>query len=240
MNQITTFFSTTRNPKYSYIHFILSDYTSLPLLPFFVLINIFLLSFVASIIYILFLALFAKKDPKCDMPAQSPVGNKNIDESTVRSAVKLFEFAAKDPRNNSIQNQQKIDKIMTGGTQNSHLQNIKNVRAQGQLLNNNEVSNSTNSTKQDINYGDKLNSFIPEYFKSLINNSLTSHIFSWFIYIIIFQLLYFIIFLILLKSNVINQSKLNEELYIKSIVHYYISGFYISSSIIYFYIMSNS
>ena len=200
LEKITAYFANNRNPNYSFINFIKSNNTSLPLLPFNILINILILSFVSAVVYIMFLTLFTKNNainkpnlnnkPTPSLSSTAPLSTAPSTQKDL-TASKLFDIGSKY--------------FKKGGANNQLQSNL-----------------------------------YQNYLKSLSDFKVPYNIFKWFVYVIIFNLLYFLAFVILINTNAISKKKLKEELYVKSLVHYYITGFYISSSMIFIFVAINS
>ncbi len=329
INQVTDYFSKSRNSKYSYINFIHPQYTSLILLPIYVLINILIITLVFAIIYILFKSLFTRQNSNQEAGSSnnisinksinsnkniSPISNKNIstisndNDSTklssnpvlktllnnidlqgikpeeliyllksaedsdfdvdkikeiakdkynispeiiddlleqlqnttgmspknlydkiknlekfnIGSTMKLAKNLLKQPLTDDQSNVSKIMSKFIGGDGN--IKNIRNISKKNTIdkINNSKLIESKYNFK-----GNVIQDSIEDYFKSI------TYILIWCVFVILFQLIYFCIFLLLIKLNVIQKSKFNEELYVKTIIHHYITGFYISTSIIF-------
>ncbi len=212
ITQVSKYFTNNRPPKYSYENFIKASYTSLPLLPINILINVLIISLVSAVIYIMFISLFTKQNNDKNSPTiiSTPDSTKVLNTpSTSFSPKSLLNLSEK-----SADKFKSALSIFKGGS-------IDNAK---------ELNIPTHKNKVNI---------FRDYLKSLSSFELSYNIFKWFIYVLIFNIIYFIVFLILIKTNIIDKNKFKDELYIKSIIHYYITGFYISSSIIYLIIVSN-
>lgn len=259
IGQVSKFFINNKHPQYSYIDFIKSSYTSLPLLPFNILINILILSFISSVIYIMFISLFTKPEPN-ETSIQGNMGTINsqhISSSPVpivnnKNSIENIDFTKfnldnnKDKLTNFANKNPKLFKMgmnMFKGGASAKIKPINDNTVNDNIINDNIVNDKLKikDTKgiSSNNKDSKINGY-RDYLKSLSDFSLTYSIFKWFLYVIIFNVIYFILFSLLIKTNIIKKNKMNEELYVKSIIHYYISGFYLSSVIIYFVTIANT
>ncbi len=259
INKVTNFFTKSKknsrtSPKYSYINFIHPDYTSLILLPIYVLINILIITLLLATIYVLFKSLFSKN---CNNEKGNYIGgdiNEKQSDEIIKNEKELLNPSIINPIEKSIPLLNSLKSLssnnglllekendQTGGEKNStsisensnNSSNAKNLDNPGESLITTEKSKNSNNIKTKLNEGvDNTINFFEEYIKSI------KYVLWIFLLIICFQLIYFIIFLLLIRTNIINRRKLNQELYVKSIIHYYITGFYISTSLIILFIGS--
>jgi hypothetical protein len=255
IDQVSNYFSTNRPPKYSYENFIKTSYTSLPLLPINILIDILLMSLISAVIYIMFVSLFTKQNitkPITESPSpnikspniknietnvSTPITESQSDNTNLllpkthnKSFLNSIKSATTSPKLKSFKN------MFKGGAE----PNIKTTDIPITTANNIILTDKiTPVTTNNITSNDSKPNIFKDYLKSLSNFNISFNIFKWFIYILIFNMLYFIVFLLFIKINIIDKKKLSDELYVKSIVHYYITGFYISSAIIYLIVVSN-
>lgn len=241
MEQVKSYFTKTKSPIYSYSEFISSG-TSLPLLPIIVLINIFILTFVAALIYLLFLTVIVSRNCNAIVPPQS---SKVMHGTT--SKIMPENLSKIIPNNLSKIAPGDLSKFIPKG-----LLNFPTKMSGGKVkvvpLSEDNTTNELENKSIDKQLDDKQQSNKPsvdsfdifsDYLKSMCKTDFIVNIFKWFIYVIFFQILYFTIFILLIKTNIINKKNLSSQSYVSSLIHYYISGFYISTSIIFFVIMSN-